>query len=79
VFAATAEVLADDKRWAVTSPGAPQRRADMSAPQVMSAYQIGRIGLMKVGIEGGEFAVFSDEEDPDLRQATRLDSADLVG
>ena len=29
----------------------------------MSAYQIDRIGLMKVDIEGGEFAVFSDEED----------------
>jgi hypothetical protein len=54
VFAAT-EVLADDKRWAVTSPGAPQRQADMSVPQVMSAYQIGRIGLMKVGIEGLDF------------------------
>jgi len=35
----------------------------MSVPQVISAYQIGRIGLMKIDIEGGEFAVFSDEED----------------
>ena len=60
---AMAGVLADDKRWATTSHGAPQRPAGMSVPQVMSAYQIGRIGLMKVDIEGGEFAVFSDEED----------------
>jgi FkbM family methyltransferase len=60
---ATAGVVADDKRWAATSHGAAQRPADISVPKVMSAYQIGRIGLMKVDIEGGEFAVFSDEED----------------
>jgi FkbM family methyltransferase len=60
---ATAGVVADDKRWATTSHGAPQRPADVSIPQIMSVYQIDRIGLMKVDIEGGEFAVFSDEED----------------
>jgi FkbM family methyltransferase len=60
---ASVGVVADDKRWATTSHGAPQRPAGMSVPQVMSAYQIGRIGLMKIDIEGGEFAVFSDQED----------------
>jgi FkbM family methyltransferase len=60
---ATAGVIADDKRWAATSHGGAQRPAGISVPTVMSAYQIGRIGMMKVDIEGGEFAVFSDEED----------------
>ena len=60
---ATAGVVADDERWAATSHGAPQRPSGLSVPQIMSAYQIGRIGLMKVDIEGGEFAVFSDKED----------------
>jgi FkbM family methyltransferase len=60
---ATAGVVADDKRWASTSHGATQRPVGISVPKVMEAYEIGRIGLMKVDIEGGEFAVFSDEED----------------
>jgi FkbM family methyltransferase len=60
---ATAGVVADDQRWAATSHGAPQRPAGVSVPQLMSAYQIGRIGLLKVDIEGGEFAVFSEDED----------------
>jgi FkbM family methyltransferase len=60
---ATAGVVADDKRWAATSHGATLRPAGTSVPKVMSAFRIGRIGLMKVDIEGGEFAVFSNEED----------------
>jgi Methyltransferase FkbM domain len=60
---ATAGVVADDHRWAVSSHGAPERPVGISVPQIMSAHQIGRIGLMKVDIEGGEFAVFGDEED----------------
>jgi FkbM family methyltransferase len=60
---ATAGVVADDQRWAATSHGAPQRPAGVSVPQLMSAYQIGKIGLLKVDIEGGEFAVFSGDED----------------
>jgi FkbM family methyltransferase len=60
---ATVGVVADDQRWAAASHGTPQRPAGISVPQIMSAYQIGRIGLMKVDIEGGEFAVFSEEED----------------
>jgi FkbM family methyltransferase len=56
-------VVADDQCWAATSHGAPQRPAGVSVPQLMSAYQIGRIGLLKVDIEGGEFAVFGSDED----------------
>jgi len=60
---ANAGALADDEVWAATSHGAPQRPAGMSVPQLMSAYQIDRIGLLKVDIEGGEFAVFGSGED----------------
>jgi len=68
---ATVGVVADDKRWAATSHGAPQRPAGVSVPQLMSAYQIGRIGLLKVDIEGGEFAVFGGDED--LRWLDQVD------
>ena len=60
---ATAGVVADDQRWATTSHGAPERPPGVSVPQIMAAYQIGRIGLMKIDIEGGEFAVFGAGED----------------
>ena len=59
---ATAGVVADDRNWAATSHGGPQRPVGVSVPQVMSAYKIGRIGLLKVDIEGGEFAVFDSDE-----------------
>jgi FkbM family methyltransferase len=58
---ATVGVVANDHRWATTSHGAATRPADVSVPQLMSAHQIERVGLMKVDIEGGEFAVFADE------------------
>jgi FkbM family methyltransferase len=64
-------VVADDQRWAATSHGAPQRPAGVAVPQLMSAYQIGRIGLLKVDIEGGEFAVFGSDED--LRWLDQVD------
>jgi FkbM family methyltransferase len=53
-------VVADDHRWATTSHGAPTRPADLSLPDLMSAYRIDRVGLLKSDIEGGEFAVFAD-------------------
>ena len=56
-------VVADDQRWAASSHGAPERPPGVSVPQLMSSYLIGRIGLMKIDIEGGEFAVFGAEED----------------
>jgi FkbM family methyltransferase len=60
---ATVGVLADDYRWATTSHGAAQRPAGLSVPDIMSDYRIDRIGLLKVDIEGGEFAVFGASED----------------
>jgi FkbM family methyltransferase len=59
----TAGVVADDVRWAATSHGAPERPADVSVPQLMSAYRIERVSLLKVDIEGGEFAVLADGDD----------------
>ena len=56
----TVGVVADDARWAATSHGAPARPADVSVPQLMAAYRIERVGLLKVDIEGGEFAVLAD-------------------
>jgi len=55
-----AGVVADDARWAATSHGAPARPTGVSVPQLMSAYRIERVGLLKVDIEGGEFAVLAD-------------------
>lgn len=54
-------VVANDHRWATTSHGAATRPADVSVPQLMSSHRIERVGLMKVDIEGGEFAVFAEE------------------
>jgi len=68
---ATVGVVADDRRWAATSHGAPQRPLGVAVPQLMSAYQIGRVGLLKVDIEGGEFAVFGGGED--LRWLDQVD------
>ena len=60
---ATAGVLASDRRWATTSHGAAQRPVGVSIPEIISGYRIDRIGLLKVDIEGGEFAVFGASED----------------
>jgi FkbM family methyltransferase len=68
---ALAGVVADDRHWAATSHGAPQRPAGVSIPQLMSAYRIDTIGLLKMDIEGGEFAVFGGDED--LRWLDRVD------
>jgi FkbM family methyltransferase len=68
---ALAGVVADDRHWAATSHGAPQRPVGVSVPQLLSAYQIDTIGLLKMDIEGGEFAVFGGDED--LRWLDRVD------
>lgn len=60
---ASVGVMADDGRWSTTSHGAPTRPAAVSMPQLMSAYRIDRIGLLKMDIEGGEFAVLAADED----------------
>jgi FkbM family methyltransferase len=64
-------LVADDQRWSATSHGAPQRPIAISVPQLMSTHHIDRIGLLKVDIEGGEFAVFDSGED--LRWLDQVD------
>lgn len=67
-------VVADDQRWSTASHSAPARPADVSVPELMSKYQIDRVGLLKVDIEGGEFAVFAD---CDLRWLEQVDQLAL--
>ena len=47
----------------------------VTVPQLMAAYDIRRIGLLKVDIEGSEFAVFGKAED--LRWLDRVDQVVL--
>lgn len=56
-------VVSDDQRWMAASHGTLDRPADLSVPQLMAACNISRIGLLKMDIEGGEFAVLAEEED----------------
>lgn len=58
-------LIADEHCWATTSQGAAHRPADVPLPQLMMDYDIGRIGLLKIDIEGGEFAVFGAGENLD--------------
>jgi FkbM family methyltransferase len=65
--------LADDRLWAATSHGTTDRPADKSVPALLAQYGIGRVALMKMDIEGGEFAVLSAGEDLAwLRQVDQL-------
>jgi FkbM family methyltransferase len=59
----TAGVITDDYLWATTSHGAAKRPVGLSVPEIMTRYEIDRIGLLKTDIEGGEFAVFDASED----------------
>jgi FkbM family methyltransferase len=61
-------ILADDLRWAAASHSAPVRPASASVPGLIAKYQIDRISLLKIDIEGGEFAVLSSEENLDWLQ-----------
>ena len=63
ISGATVGVVADDSRWAATSHGAPTRPMEVSMPMLISKYGIDAIGLLKLDIEGGEFAVLAAEED----------------
>jgi FkbM family methyltransferase len=72
---ATVGVAADDLRWASSSHGSPTRPPDASIPRLMSDYRIDRLGLLKVDIEGGEFAVLAADED--LRWLDRVDQVVL--
>jgi FkbM family methyltransferase len=75
VSGASQGIVADDHCWAATSHGMPQRPPDVSMPQLMSAYGIDRVGLLKVDIEGGEFAVFGAAEN--LEWLDRVDQVAL--
>ncbi len=55
--------LADDHVWSAASHSGRVRPADRSVPDLISAYNIDRIGFMKMDIEGGEFAVLAADED----------------
>ena len=65
-------VVKDDRRWAATSHGAPTRPADVSIPQLISTHRIDRVRLLKMDIEGGEFAVFADSDLSWLHQVDQL-------
>ena len=56
-------VLGDDQRWSTSSHAARARPDDVSIPELMSEYQIPKIDLLKMDIEGGEFAVLEENED----------------
>ena len=63
VSGAKVGVVGDDRRWAATSHGAATRPADISIPDLMLTYQMDRVGLLKMDIEGGEFAILAATED----------------
>ncbi len=62
VLGDTVGVLADDTRWTTASDSVGERPGALSVPAILDKYGIDEIGLIKVDIEGGEFAVFADEE-----------------
>jgi len=64
-------VLASDSLWAGSSHGLPARPGGISMPELMLKYDIARVGLLKVDIEGGEFALFGAGED--LHWLSRVD------
>jgi len=72
---AASGVVGDDLRWAATSHGLPTRPPNLSVPQVMSKYEIDRLRLLKMDIEGGEFAVLAANDD--LRWLARVDQVAL--
>jgi FkbM family methyltransferase len=68
---ASVGALADDQQWSACSHGTPDRPRDASVPQLMTAYQIDRVRLLKMDIEGSEFAVLGPAED--LSWLSRVD------
>jgi FkbM family methyltransferase len=63
VSGSTIGLIADDDVWATASHGTANRPVDVSVPGLMSSYGLPRIDLLKMDIEGGEFAVLADGED----------------
>ena len=56
-------VVADDRRWRTASHADTRRPAGTSVPELMRRHQIDRIGLLKMDIEGSEFAVLDPRGD----------------
>lgn len=56
--------LADDETWRTASHSGPNRSASVSVPELLTRHHIDRVGLLKVDVEGGEFAIFAEGEDP---------------
>jgi FkbM family methyltransferase len=61
-------LISDDRQWAATSHGGPMRPTEVSIPDLIRKHRIDRIGLLKIDIEGGEFAVLATDEDLDWLQ-----------
>jgi FkbM family methyltransferase len=57
-------VVADAARWRLASHAAPDRPAGVSVPELLSRYGIGRVGLVKMDIEGSEFSVLHADSAP---------------
>jgi FkbM family methyltransferase len=56
-------VMADSARWASASHGTLARPGDLSIPDLLRRYQIARVALLKMDIEGGEFALLAAREE----------------
>ena len=56
-------VLADDARWESASHSRGSRPPSVSLDSLMQKYDIHRVAMLKVDIEGGEFSVFNQEDD----------------
>jgi FkbM family methyltransferase len=54
--------LADDAHWVGASHSTGDRPTDISVADIISSYHIDRVGLIKMDIEGGEFAVLAQDE-----------------
>jgi hypothetical protein len=63
VSGATVGALADDARWSEASHSIGDRPAEVSVPDMIRAHKIDRLGLLKLDIEGAEFAVLAEDED----------------
>ena len=68
-------LIADDEQWAATSHGEATRPCELSMPGLIAKYKIDRIGLLKMDIEGGEFAVLGADEN--LNWLDRVDQLAL--
>lgn len=61
--ACTVGFMASHENWVNSSHAGTARSRSISVPELVSRYQISRVGLIKSDIEGGEFSVFAEDED----------------